>query len=201
MKRFTDLNKSSFDLETSLKDGIWVKCPYCQGQGVVFSKDEKNNLVQFHCSNCHAQQIKELVSYVCTVKNFCNKCERHYRVEVSNPKQQQQTVLKVACPFCGALKNGKVNKRRFDCYYQHKGKGCEPFFGFEFWFKTSFKGKVVWALNRKHLNYLIDFLGADLIEKSSAYPMSTASDRLPKFVKLAKNRNAILKQLRKLQEQ
>ena len=36
--------------------------------------------------------------------------------------------------------------------------GREPYFGLELWFLTSFQGKPVWALNREHLAYLIDYL-------------------------------------------
>ena len=42
-----------------------------------------------------------------------------------------------------------------------------PIFGLELWFLTSFQGKPVWALNREHLAYLIDYLSADLREKPS----------------------------------
>ena len=65
---------------------------------------------------------------------------------------------------------------------------------------TSFQGKPVWALNREHLAYLIDYLSADLREKPLGSPQKTQADHLPTFMKTAKNRERIVKLLKKLQE-
>ena len=78
--------------------------------------------------------------------------------------------------------------------------GREPYFDMELWFLTSFQGKPVWALNREHLAYLIDYLSADLREKSPGSPKKTQADHLPTFMKTAKNRERIVKLLKKLQE-
>ena len=61
-------------------------------------------------------------------------------------------------------------------------------------------GKPVWALNREHLAYLIDYLSADLREKPSGSQKKTQADHLPTFMKTAKNRERIVKLLKKLQE-
>ena len=78
--------------------------------------------------------------------------------------------------------------------------GKDPWFGLELWFLTSFQGKPVWALNREHLAYLIGYLSADLREKPSGSPKKTQADHLPTFMKTAKNRERIVKLLKKLQE-
>lgn len=78
--------------------------------------------------------------------------------------------------------------------------GREPYFGLELWFLTSFQGKPVWALNREHLAYLIGYLSADLREKPSGSQKKTQADHLPTFMKTAKNRERIVKLLKKLQE-
>ena len=76
----------------------------------------------------------------------------------------------------------------------------EPYFGLALWFLISFQGKPVWALNREHLAYLIDYLSASLREKPSGSPRKTQADHLPTFLKTAKNRERIVKLLKKLQE-
>ena len=78
--------------------------------------------------------------------------------------------------------------------------GKDPWFGLELWFLTFFQGKPVWALNREHLAYLIDYLSADLREKPLGSPQKTQADHLPTFMKTAKNRERIVKLLKKLQE-
>ena len=57
--------------------------------------------------------------------------------------------------------------------------GREPWFGLELWFLTFFRGKPVWALNREHLIYLIDYLSADLREKPS--PVERRNSRRSRF--------------------
>ena len=78
--------------------------------------------------------------------------------------------------------------------------GREPYFGLELWFLTSFQGKPVWALNREHLAYMIGYLSADLREKPMGRAKMTQADHLPTFMKTAKNRERIVKLLKKLQE-
>ena len=66
---------------------------------------------------------------------------------------------------------------------------------------ANFKGKTVWALNHDHLVYLIEYLSADLREKPfDANTMRTEADRLPYFMKSAKNREGIVKCLKKMLE-
>ena len=54
--------------------------------------------------------------------------------------------------------------------------------------------------NREHLAYLIDYLSADLREKPLGRAKKTQADHLPAFMKTAKNRERIVKLLKKLQE-
>jgi len=48
--------------------------------------------------------------------------------------------------------------------------------------------------------YLIDYLSVDLREKPSGSQKKTQADHLPTFMKTAKNRERIVKLLKKLQE-
>ena len=77
--------------------------------------------------------------------------------------------------------------------------GREPYFGLELWFLTSFQGKPVWALNREHLAYLIDYLSADLREKPSG-SQKRLRPTISHLHETAKNRERIVKLLKKLQE-
>mgnify|MGYP006949821519 FL=1 len=97
--------------------------------------------------------------------------------------------------------SGEVHKtaEAFSCIADIQN-GREPYFGLELWFLTSFQGKPVWALNREHLAYLIDYLSADLREKPLGSPKKTQADHLPSFMKTAKNRERIVKLLKRLQE-
>ena len=57
------------------------------------------------------------------------------------------------------------------------------------------------TLNREHLAYLIGYLSADLREKPLGRAKMTQADHLPTFMKTAKNRERIVKLLKKMQEE
>ncbi|MBC1517470.1 hypothetical protein HB877_00740 [Listeria welshimeri] len=102
----------------------------------------------------------------------------------------------MASPYCKYIMSGKVDKTAKGYYYSSKiNDSHETFFNMELWFLTYFYNKLVWALNREHLHYLMDYLSADLREKSfSTYTiMKTQADHLPTFMKTAKNRKGIVK--------
>ena len=111
-------------------------------------------------------------------------------------------VLHVACPYCGTTMPGEVYKTaQAFSYAAEIQNGREPHFGLELWFLTSFQCKPVWSLNREHIAYLIAYLSADLREKPLGIPRKTQADHLPTFIKTAKNRERIVKLLKKMQEE
>lgn len=136
------------------------------------------------------------------VHNQCKNCGRYYRVDIEDETKQRFPALHVACPYCGTAMSGEVHKTAQNCfsYDAEIQYGKEPWFGLELWFLDSFQGKPVWALNREHLTYLIRYLSADLREKPPGILRKTQADHLPTFMKTAKNRDRIVKLLKKMQE-
>lgn len=119
---------------------------------------------RFSCGSCGKTLTKE--GEVCRydVHNQCESCGQYYRVDVTDEDGQNYPSLRVACPYCGHTMPGKVHKTRKYSWpiVAQIRNGCEPRLGLELWFLDYFDGKAVWALNRKHLAYLIDYLEADL---------------------------------------
>lgn len=125
----------------------------------------------------------------------------YYRADIQDEDKQHFQVLCVACPFCGTVMSGKVHKTaEAISYIGEIENGKEPYFGLELWFLTFFRNKPVWALNREHLTYLIEYLSADLREKPFSIPKKTQADHLPTFMKTAKNRERIVKLLKDMQK-
>ncbi len=198
MKRTVDRNYFVNSTSAAFSTGIAVKCPKCQGLGVVKTDGYK---AYFKCPNCATALTKERTNYRCDVHNQCPKCGRYYRVDIAEESKQHFPALRVACPFCGHMTAGKVHRTRQGfTYYSEVQNGREPFFGFELWFLAYLGRKAVWALNREHLNYLIDYLSADLRQKPAGYFSQHAqADHLPTFMKTAKNRERIVKLLQGMQ--
>ena len=112
-----------------------------------------------------------------------------------NPLDRQGRILRMVY-----INQDLTNTGKYFSYGAEIQGGKDPWFGLELWFLTSFQGKPVWALNREHLAYLINYLSADLREKPSGSQKKTQADHLPTFMKTAKNRERIVKLLKKLQE-
>lgn len=199
MKRFTDKPYSSYSVYSEAKKGLCVTCPKCGSQAAVII-DYTSAFCK--CGHCGYAKTKELVSYRCSVENQCEKCGHFYRVQISDSRLIRFPVQSVTCPRCGHKMPGKIQKTPACIYTDEIRDGCEPFFGLRLWFFTHYDGKPLWALNRGHLAYLIDYLDAGLREEPSTYSgtMRTASDRLPAFLKTAKNRAGIVKRLKQMLE-
>lgn len=199
MNRIVDEPYFTHSAYSALTSGIQVKCPKCQGLGTVTAD---HGTAWFRCTNCDYRSEKERTVYRYDVHNQCKNCGRYYRVEIEDEAKQHFSVLRVACPYCKTMMPGTVYKTAEAISYTGEiENGREPFFGLELWFLTSFQGKMVWALNRGHLAYLIDYLSADLRDKPAGIQtMKTQADHLPTFMKTAKNRERIVKLLKKMQE-
>lgn len=199
MSRIVDEPYFTYSAYSALTSGIQVKCPKCHGSGIVTAD---LNTAYFRCLSCGHQETCDRTIYRYDVHNQCKHCGRYYRVDIEEEAKQHFSTLHVACPYCGTIMPGKVHKTAEAFSYTGEiMDGREPYFSLELWFLTSFQGKPVWALNREHLAYLIDYLSADLREKPAGQMVTkTQADHLPTFMKTAKNRDRIVKLLKKLQE-
>ena len=76
------------------------------------------------------------------------------------------------------------------------GDPCDWYFQLPLYLQIECSGNTLWALNLEHLNYMESYIEAE-IRKSHPYYLSVES-RLPKWMKLAKNRNEVLRAIQKL---
>lgn len=70
-------------------------------------------------------------------------------------------------------------------------------FGAELWLQYPFKNDVFWSYNHEHLAYLEQYISAALREHRDRSHF-TLLEKLPKFYHEAKNRDALLKIIKKL---
>ena len=200
-KRIKDRPYGTYSVYTALNAGLYVTCPRCGGLGMVTLKDGQG---RFQCTGCGHSETEKRSGYRCRVQNLCKTCGRYYNVPIRDRRQQTYPVLRVPCPYCGAVMPGRVEKTGQPVWYGNDAnlrRGQDPIFGFDLWFRTGFDGKPVWALNREHLAYLIGYLSASLREKPVGHPgLRTQADMLPTFMKTAKNRARLVKKLQKLQQ-
>ena len=73
------------------------------------------------------------------------------------------------------------------------------YFQLPLWLEEKCKKDKIWAYNYRHLNFLEEYIRADIREQNNDYNKSYIS-RLPKWIKKASNKEDILKVINKLKE-
>ena len=201
-KRFNDLPYSTFSIFSKMV----VVCPECGKAGTVCYNKERKRAV-FQCGFCYRKE--EMVpgeKSGMEVTAQCTSTGKYIRILMPAEKIHGQKV-RFHCPYCKEFVIGNVedmNKPRFVVFEEIRN-ASDPYFHYSFYFKASFRGKTIWALNRQHLQYLIDYLSADIRTVQPDFyetykTMRSQSDVLPTFMKTAKNREGIVKALKKLVE-
>ena len=201
VKRFNDVKFHTFSFWT---DTV-VVCPKCGKAGIVHF-DKEHNTALFQCESCYTKKEKvPCGNNAFEITGQCTATERYFRMSVHDSKVQGQKKW-VKCPYCEEFVIGDVSDKRGPKHivFEDTRHAEDPFFHYPLYFQASFRGKRIWALNREHLQYLIDYLSADLRTVDSDFhekykTMRTQSDILPAFMKTAKNRSEIVKLLTKLQ--
>ncbi|KRE02031.1 hypothetical protein M3582_07970 [Priestia megaterium] len=111
------------------------------------------------------------------------------------------------CTACGVIKNKVIKANGYGqarVSYEPKANyevilaenPCDWYFQLPLYLQIECSGNTLWALNLEHLNYIENYIEAELRE-SYPYYLSVES-RLPKWMKLAKNREDVLKAIQKL---
>lgn len=198
LKRFEDEGAYKYSYYAVLHRGerIDVKCPECGGHAYI---ECANGEVQWRCSQCYAQAVKE-EDYEYIGRGYCAVCERWISVEVTDKKQISHSLVHITCPHCGAVNQAEMHKRPTSRgYYREIQNGRDPLFDLELYFLDHVRGKQIWAVNREHLNYLIAYVSADLRVKSGGKMIKTASHSIPAYIKDAKKRETVTRVLSKMQ--
>jgi hypothetical protein len=121
----------------------------------------------------------------------------------------------VVCPRC--RKKATVNKQGedgsvlscFECHYtsnkcisiadRKDSITTDYWFGQELWLQAAFKNEVFWANNYEHLDYMKQYISSGLRERNNR-AFFTLVEKLPGFIKSAKNRERLLKLIEKLEK-
>lgn len=117
----------------------------------------------------------------------CPKCQSKAFVTLYNNE------VRLSCPSCGYNQAKLAEQRTF---YWGAQNPTDGYFGVDLWLQTDCVGQNLWAFNRRHLEYLENFVSAKHRQRNQnieTWQNSSIASRLPKWIKLAKNRAQILK--------
>ena len=201
MERFQDENKWL----GNFADEIFVKCPKCDSKSSI-----KRNKIEcecgkcynysnvFECKKCFYKLEEPLYQYVAFGNPYCNNCFEKYEFESQVLKEKPEK-YNARCPHCNFQEEWKPKVKKYILYSKiDDGLVREQTYNFPLWFQEEVNKEIFWAYNQNHIDYLERYIQAGLRERNSKinYNSSLVS-RLPQFVKAAKNRDKLLKILKK----
>lgn len=120
---------------------------------------------------------------------FCPKCKSKALATVNFEEKLAQLI----CTECGL--NKKTSNQISNNAKLHIS--ADRYFDVELWLQAPFKDEIFWAYNPFHLDYLERYIAANLRENKERTHF-TLLEKLPKFYHDAKNREVLLKIIRKL---
>ncbi|MBL7976440.1 MAG: hypothetical protein JNJ85_16090 [Candidatus Kapabacteria bacterium] len=203
---YSRTNKSFQNLAAFSKE-VLVCCPYCGKRAMVISKFSKYYVPypmlgdarsRFHCNNCY-KPLNEKFWYgpilISPMNAKCGNCGGIFNDE-TRYTTKYQSKMKVKCKTCGIE---KFYETKYELTYANSNQATDPYLGLPLWLQQPFEGHILWAYNFDHLHYLKEYVGAKLREAPSGGKHSLAW-KLPNFIKVAKNRDRILKTIGRLEK-
>lgn len=133
------------------------------------------------------KQIYEFGDEFLIVCPRCSSCAKVLPVENKEMKINQILFAprKMVCPNCGHNELWKKTSiavgAAFDWYFRRP-----------LWLQIECCQNVLWAYNRRHLEFIENYVAAKIRQRAPRINKSVAS-RLPQWIKNAKNRDEILK--------
>jgi len=176
-------------------DNILVVCPDC-GEDAVVKNEHSCKQASLECRHCNLKKKgQDLMVYKVFVNLNCPMCAHPIRYEQGNLKVTSKSVL-IKCNGCDASFHTQPKTEKYlNSLAKQEGLIHDRIFGCPYYFQKDFKSKLFWAKNREHLLEMENYVSSDLRTRLP-YRMRMV-EKLPTFIKEAKNRDAILKILQK----
>ncbi|MBV7441600.1 phage terminase large subunit family protein [Weeksellaceae bacterium TAE3-ERU29] len=168
---------------------ILVHCPKCQEKAEIknpgFGKTS-----ELFCSHCGLHQKDNRIYYDLYLNIHCPDCGNPINLEHKGIREKKETI-RVSCPNCDFVGDYKPKYIKYSY--------SSAFVDTELWLEKDFKGELFFACNYEHLEYLKQYIQAKIRERKDGTYM-TMVEKLPQFIKSAKNREGLLKLIKQLEE-
>lgn len=154
------------------------------------------------------QELRTIHDFTDVFLVVCPRCSR--KADVTSSTEERPP--RFSCLHCGLVRQWTSDKKGVLFSQQSGdwpegqyalGDAADPYFHLPLWLQTPCCGHTLWAFNTQHLQYLRDFVAA----KDRHTPPREAKDplnslltsRLPKWMQLARNRQAVLRAIKMLE--
>lgn len=177
-------------------DRIDVHCPKCKSSGVIHSEARQRESASFSCGACgfHVRQgLAWFRPWEASYEGRCESCRSRLRADEKGSAGKIPKQRFLHCKLCETNVVGSL------VYWQGERGTCDPYFGMDLFLVRDFGRETLWAYNRDHLRFLKSFVHADQRQRTANHNSSLVS-RLPRWMKLAKNRDALLRAIEGLEK-
>jgi len=178
-------------------------CPSCSSPAIVTGDSryirpwnpEDTKLSCLHCGFSKRELESKWEGPVYTLgSRSCGRCSRRgvsASKRFNKPPKVYLDELEATCSSCSNTQYVKVT---WHCEYL-LGEAIDPYMGLPLFMKSEYRGHIIWVYNLKHLSFLESYLQAKLRERNGYSGKYSVIANLPTWMKLAKNREGILKEL------
>jgi len=195
MKRFRDKNLTLEHFENE----VFVQCPKCQLRALITKEESEAGSVRtLKCPNCFFSQTGRKKYYLVELNCPCSNCGADIKLKLPYVNEMKKS-MSVKCPSCGVTRDYEPDNTIIEKYFKYKGQPMDPYFHLPLWLTGNVKGNTLWAYNYEHLNYIKEYISAD-IRESDGKVQWTLLRELPEWVKSSKNRSAVLKAIGRLEK-
>ena len=180
-------------------------CPNCDGPALVTSQLKRAvpfvpTHARVNCLHCSFQLVpdgKWLGPVIGLAKARCPICgfkwlKRELHLRRLNNRASQS--VSIACPSCE-----QATKVRVQWTMERFGSPVDPVAGLPLWLKVPCCGQTLWAYNGEHLSRLRAYVSASLRERTANKHWSMFN-RLPQWMTVGKNREAVLSSINRLEK-
>ncbi|MDY0873971.1 hypothetical protein [Dongia rigui] len=186
----------------SFAERVRVRCRKCQAPGIVLmQRDGAQAGANFRCGSCGtAGSIADKDWFgplVVGGKRHCQFCGHSWSVAARRlaPGARSPRHVKARCPQCdketrnvAVLSPGVV-----------PGEPTDPYLGLALLLVAETRFGPLWCYNEEHLSFLKDYVTASQRRRTNATTHHSMFVRLPAWMKLAKNRDEVLKGLARIE--
>jgi transcription elongation factor Elf1 len=134
----------------------------------------------------------------CTKRAVVIKKAAPLNVSINNVNEKKESIA-IRCSKCGKTENYEPRNKSHEWFFKNTGKPSDGYFGLPIWLTGNFRGNNFFAFNYKHLDYLKQYITAELRERNNR-THSTMVEKLPVWIKSAKNRDKLLKLITDLEK-
>jgi len=184
-----------YDLMTEFS----VHCPKCPGKAdvtVPIHFDYKN--ADLKCTSCHfSEKASDHIRHRPSGKAKCHHCLAFLDLTSIEGHKAIPSNINVTCKYCKTVNKVNENWESYIAKYNDSGV-IDPAFGLPLWYQGKVKGDIIWAYNLRHLTEIRNYVQATLRERSTDKFKMTMVEKLPDFIKVAKNRQEVLKTIERM---